>query len=650
MITNKYLTKIIAVIMAVLVCVCLFAAVFSDKISNTDKSDKAVSLEYENKLFSSDKIIDVNIIMDDDKWNDMLDNALKEEYYECDVEVNGEKFKNVGIRPKGNTSLTSIANDPDTDRYSFKIEFDHYVEGQTCFGLDKLILNNNYADATNMKEALVYDMYKFIGADASLSNYAKIFLNGEYRGVYLALEAVEDSFMLRNYGTQKGELYKPDGMNMAGGSGNERGFGGGKNADKMPPRDGENGGFGAPPEIKSDGDFEGNPPGGNPPDTNGVPGGNDPENTAKSDAENVSDSNAQPKRGGPGGPGGPGGGPGSQGGGNLNYTDDDADSYSTIWDGAVTNVSKKDKNKVIKALKNISEGSDLDKYMDTDNLTKYMAVHIFSVNEDSLSGSMAHNYYLYENGGALNIIPWDYNLAWGGMHGGDASSVVNSPIDNAFSATNFFDTLLADSEYLDEYHSEMEKLSDEYVNGGKLDEFYNKTRNMIDELVKNDPTAFYTYDEYDKAAKMLYDTIKLRAESIKGQLDGGIPSTEEEQQKDSSALVDSSSIDISVMGTMNHGGPDGGFDRKNENFGKPEIAAASDSVTDSNADSMMPSDANGGKPNFGGNPPDMNGNPDNSRTNENNAAVGTNLLHLGISLIIIIACIILAILFKRKTR
>lgn len=30
-------------------------------------------------------------------------------------------------------------------------EFDHYIEGQTCYGLDKLILNNNYADATNMK-------------------------------------------------------------------------------------------------------------------------------------------------------------------------------------------------------------------------------------------------------------------------------------------------------------------------------------------------------------------------------------------------------------------------------------------------------------------------------------------------------------------
>ena len=130
--------------------------------------------------------------------------------------VNGETFYGVGIRPKGNTSLTTIAADPTTDRYSFKLEFDHYVDGQTCFGLDKLVLNNNYADATNMKEALIYDMYQYLGADASLYNYAQISVNGEYWGVYLAIEAVEDSFMLRNYGTQDGELYKPDSMNIGG--------------------------------------------------------------------------------------------------------------------------------------------------------------------------------------------------------------------------------------------------------------------------------------------------------------------------------------------------------------------------------------------------------------------------------------------------
>ena len=47
--------------------------------------------------------------------------------------------------------------------------------------------------------------------------------------------------------------------------------------------------------------------------------------------------------------------------------------------------------------------------------------------------------------------------------------------------------------------------------------------------------------------------VKLRGQSIQGQLDGTIPSTEE-AQRDSDALVDASDLDLSVMGTMNRGG------------------------------------------------------------------------------------------------
>ncbi len=140
-------------------------------------------MEYETALFNTDEVMQVNILMDSDDWDEMLENAMEEEYYSCNVEVNGKTFYNVGIRPKGNTSLSSIANDPTTDRYSFKLEFDHYVEGQTCYGLDKLILNNNYADATSMKEALIYDMFQYLGSDASLYNYAGVSVNGEYWGL-----------------------------------------------------------------------------------------------------------------------------------------------------------------------------------------------------------------------------------------------------------------------------------------------------------------------------------------------------------------------------------------------------------------------------------------------------------------------------------
>ena len=261
------------------------------------------------------------------------------------------------------------------------------------------------------------------------------------------------------------------------------------------------------------------------------------------------------------------------GGANLNYTDDDLESYSTIWEGEVTKTGKSDHRRVVTALKNISEGTDLEKYLDVDNVLKYMAVHTFSVNMDSLSGSMAHNYYLYEYDGRLNIFPWDYNLSLGGMAMGndaDATEVVNDAIDTPFSGTNFFDALLSNEEYLERYHAYLRQLVDEYVNGGRFDEVYNRIRNQIDSLVETDPTAFYPCDEYQTAAEILYETVKLRAESIDGQLNGTIPSTDDGQRRDSSSLIDASHIDLAAMGKFSMGGSDdfkGRSDRMNRPSG-----------------------------------------------------------------------------------
>ena len=144
MITNKYISRIVVILMTVATVICLCAMAFSDQLASAT-GGVGVVMQYESKLFDTDKILEVNIEIDEDDWQELLDNAISEMYYRCDVVINGTKVSNVGIRPKGNTSLTAIATDPNTDRYSLKIEFDQYVEGQTCFGLDKLILNNNYA-------------------------------------------------------------------------------------------------------------------------------------------------------------------------------------------------------------------------------------------------------------------------------------------------------------------------------------------------------------------------------------------------------------------------------------------------------------------------------------------------------------------------
>lgn len=669
MIAHKHITKIIAVVMAVAVCLCLCAVAFSPQIAAA-MGDMGISMEYETELFDTSSILTVNILMDDADWNDMLTNATAEEYYQCDVEINGTTFYRVGIRPKGNISLTSIASDPTTDRYSFKLEFDHYVDGQTCFGLDKLILNNNYADATNMKEALIYDMYQYLGADASLYNYAKISVNGEYWGVYLALEAVEDSFMLRNYGAQSGELYKPDSMNIGGG----KDFGD-FNADDMD--------FGnmTPPDTQGNANQANSSAPSQTPDTVDPPQSRD--SSGETSAEPSTDSGERPSMDFNFG-GGMGGFSMGGGGADLNYTDDELDSYETIWDGEVISTKKSDHKRVVTALKNISEGNDLETYMDIDNLLRYMAVHVFSVNEDSLSGMMAHNYYLYESGGKLNLIPWDYNLALGGMGGSsDATSVVNDAIDNAFSGTNFFDTLMEDETYHSQYYTYLQQLVSEYIDGGGFDAFYERVRSQIDELVETDPTAFYSYDEYLTAVDTLYQVVKLRRQSIQGQLDGSIPSTEE-AQRSSDALVDASTLDISVMGSMNTGGGGGGFGfnapTASENTSDTPDAAQDTSETQTAPDGFDASQFGGRPPSgfdssqFSGGSQDASDNPQQTDENAQNGGNGNsggrpsmgnfpgnsgstssaasikNLILYGVSLLVFAVAMLFAVLYHRRPK
>ena len=641
---HKHITAIVVVITAIAVALCFLAMGFSDSIEEYIGGE-GVTMEYEYRLFNTDEPIQIDIRMDEDEWQDMLNNASAEIYYVCDVVINGQKLYNVAIRPKGNTSLSAIAMDPNNNRYSFKLEFDQYVKGQTCYGLDKLILNNNYADATNMKEAVIYDMFKYLGADASLYNYAVISVNGEYWGVYLALEAVEDSFILRNYGTEAGEMYKPDTLDFGGdddrdegdsedweadSEGREAAEDGDSNADSADSeRNRQEGAEEAPAEgaDAADGTGEENrdwtwdtadstreensertwdtsdstreensdwtwdtsdstreensertwDTADSTSEENGDwtwdTADSTGEDTERGDSDGEAWGDSEGEEGEDRGDSNGGGWGAAGGGANLNYTGDDLDNYEQIWASEITNTTEADHKRVVTALKNISEGNELEKYMDIDNLLRFMAVHVFSVNQDSLSANMAHNYYLYEYEGQLNMIPWDYNLALGGMGmGSSASDLVNDPIDYPFAGTKFFDTLLENDEYREKYHEYLRQLVEEYIRGGAFDETYNRIRNQIDALVETDPNAMYSYEQYEKAADMLYKVMNLRADSIEGQLDGTIPSTEEGQRQDSSALIDTTGINVSTMGSFSMGGFGGDREDSDGDSGGGEAA------------------------------------------------------------------------------
>ena len=532
----------------------------------------AHAIGYENRLFDHSKVHTIDIVIND--WDGFIEGCESEEYSACNVIIDGEAMKNVGIRAKGNTSLSSVRN-MNSSRYSFKIEFDQFENGKTYHGLDKLCLNNIIQDNTYMKDYLAYTLMNDFGVDAPLCSYAYITVNGEDWGLYLAVEAIENSFLERNYGKNYGDLYKPDALGFGGGRGNGKDFSMGNFMNKESEEKDKESSENSNENKNSSTNFKGF--GGGIPDFNNMPdfGGNmpqfDPENMPEdfsnfdpskmfgSDGEN-SDGNAK------GGFGGFGMGSDDV---KLKYTDDNIESYSNIFNNAKTAVDTADKKRLIHSLKDLLEQSDLENTVDVEEVLRYFVVHIFLCNGDSYTGQMIHNYYLYEEDGQLSMIPWDYNLAYGSFMGGNASSSVNSPIDtpvsNGMNDRPMVSWIFDNEEYTEQYH----QLFNEFLNSVDFEKLVADTASLIDKYVEKDPTKFCTYDEFKTGVEAISKFCTLREESIIGQLNGTIPSTTEGQKTDSSTLIDTEGLNTSDMGSM---GGNGGFGGGKGGFGRSEEA------------------------------------------------------------------------------
>lgn len=509
MISNKYINAIIATFTAIALFFTTIIYVNSKNITD-EASNSSSNFNYIETIFNKEQVTEIDLEIDEDNWNYLLDNAINEEYINANITVNGTKYNNVGIRAKGNPSLSMIASDDSTDRYSFKVKFDEYVDGQTLDGLTKIALNNVMSDATYMKEYLSYDLLEKMGVPTPAFAFTNIKVNGKEWGLYFAVEVIEEEFIERNYGYLSGNLYKPEGNEIGVKDKNNEGI-------KPNMNDGDNM---APPNM-------GNPQTGNNLDNfqsgeNKIPPNmSDNQNIDTKGNENLQDKGF---RGGM-----ICGGMGASNGGNLVYTDDNKESYSDIFKNNVfKSTTETDEDKVIEMIKNLNAGTNLEEYLNVDEILRYFAVNTFLVNLDSYASNMKHNYYLYERDGLFEIIPWDYNLSFGGFNIGTASKAINFPIDSpvtdSLENSPLIGKLLEVDKYKETYHKYLQETVD-YVNDGTYENTINQVNSLISDYVKNDATAFYTYEEYIASLPELIKFGEDRAKSISSQLDGSQPST-----------------------------------------------------------------------------------------------------------------------------
>jgi spore coat protein H len=138
--------------------------------------------------------------------------GIKFEYVHADLEFGTNKFKNIGVRYKGNGTFLSSREGL---KRSLKIDLNQFIKGQTFAGMSQLNLHNSVRDPSGMNEAIAYRLFRDGGVPAPRTAYAKVYVTvpGKYErkyfGLYDLIEDIGSAFAHDRFGAKKGALFKP---------------------------------------------------------------------------------------------------------------------------------------------------------------------------------------------------------------------------------------------------------------------------------------------------------------------------------------------------------------------------------------------------------------------------------------------------------
>lgn len=476
-------------------------------INSETQADASLGL-YE-KLFDDENLVDVNINVSDDNWNYLLQNGADKPYVlASSFSIGDETIENVGLKTKGNSSLSSIWSS-DSDRYSFAISTDKYIkakkygENQNFYGATKIALNNIMTDSTMLKEYLSYKLMKEMGVPTPLCSLVKLNVNGEYWGLYCMVEMSNESMAERLFTSSDGQMFKPEtkGGNLVYNS----------NLDNC---------------LNEDGSYNF--------DISTYGESSNPLTSYSGLLENK-------------------------------------EFGSTVTDYKKEEDVQKDLNELFTWMKKLNElntdedpntqeyKDSMEEILDVDEVLRYFATNTYLVSMDSYQGNFYHNYIMYLDNGKVSVIPWDYNMSFGGFGMNDISSVINFNIDapvqsGTLEERPLLNALLKNSEYRAKYEQYLKDCTS-IVSGGTVEGIEYESdnfNNIIDEYkekladaVKDDPTAFYTYDEFVKGCDTLKKLNNKRNDAVLNQIN------------DDFTKVDDDGINLSDLGSMMGGGPGG---------------------------------------------------------------------------------------------
>ena len=197
-----------------------------DMVAGKKSIDKNYKINIENQgnakegkykeLFNTETVENVYINLEENNWNYLLQNATKKPYVLIDsITIKDKTVKYAGIKTKGNATLHAVWVS-NSDRFSFTVNFGKYIkkkngykEKQNLYGLSKVTFNNIYNDPSLMKEYLSYKLFDEMGVYTPCYSLVNLYINGDFYGVYMMVESIDDALTERTIGEDNCFLVKP---------------------------------------------------------------------------------------------------------------------------------------------------------------------------------------------------------------------------------------------------------------------------------------------------------------------------------------------------------------------------------------------------------------------------------------------------------
>ena len=163
------------------VIACLF--VFAPKAAAQTTDD----------LFNAQTLQRIDLELHSSDWLKLKENFLTNAYYPADLVWNGQTVRNVGIRSRGRGSRNP-------HKPGLKVDFDEYSTGQRFLGLKSLVLDNLTQDPSGIHEAVTMRFLARLGIPAPREAHVRLYVRGEYIGLYAVVEAIDKDMLARVYG------------------------------------------------------------------------------------------------------------------------------------------------------------------------------------------------------------------------------------------------------------------------------------------------------------------------------------------------------------------------------------------------------------------------------------------------------------------